>query len=44
MGDRLATIKIGQKLAAVPLLRGAWSFILTQCRMDRGLSAYQVAS
>jgi len=44
MGDRLATINMGQKLAAVPLLGGAWYFILTQRRLDRALPPYQVAS
>jgi len=42
MGDRLATIHIGRKLGAVPLL-GEVGPYLTQCRLSRGLPSYQVA-
>jgi len=36
IGDRLATVDIGQKLGAVPLFRGSWVPHLTQCRLDQG--------
>jgi len=47
MGDRLATIDMGRKVegAAVPLsVGGELGPNLTQCRLDRGLPPYQVAS
>jgi len=44
MGGRLATIDMGRKLGAVPLLGEELGFHLTQCRLGRGLSPYQVAS
>ena len=38
MGDRLATVYIGQKVgAAVPLSLGELGSHLTQCRLGRGL-------
>ena len=45
MGDRLATIDIGRKLGAVPLLRrGELDPHVTQCGPSRGLPSHQVAS
>jgi len=46
MGDRLATIDMGQKVgAAVPLFgKGELDSHLTQCRLGRSLPPYQVAS
>ena len=44
MGDRLATIDMGQKLGTVPLLEGELGPHVTQCGLGRGLPSYQVAS
>jgi len=45
MGDLLVTIDMGRKLgAAVPLCVGWLGPHLTQCRLDRDLPPYQVAS
>ena len=47
MGDRLATIDMGRKLmggCAAPVFGGELGLHLTQCRLDRGLPPYQVAS
>jgi len=44
MGDRLATIDIGQNLGAVPLLERELGPHVTQCGLGRGLPSYQVAS
>ena len=45
MGDRLATIDMGQKVGdAVPLSVGELGPHLTQYRMGRGLPLYQVTS
>jgi len=45
MGDRLATIDMGQKVeAAVPLSMGELGPHLTQCCLGQGLPPYQVAS
>jgi len=47
MGDRLATIEMGRKVGGgfCALLRGAeLGPHLTQCRLDRSLPPYQVAS
>ena len=44
MGNRLATIDMGQKVgAAVPLSVGELGPHLTQCGLGRALPAYQVA-
>jgi len=45
MGDRLATIDIGRKVggAAVPLSLEELGLHLTQWRLGRGLSLYQVS-
>jgi len=42
--NRLATIDMGQKLGAVPLLRDELGPHLTQRRLGRGLPPYQLAS
>jgi len=45
MGDRLATIDMGQKVGVcAPFLGGATGPHLTQCGLGRGLPLYQVAS
>jgi len=45
MGDRLATIDMDRKLeSCVPFEEEELGADLTQCRLGRGLSAYQVAS
>ena len=45
MGDRLATKDIDRKVgAAVPPSVGKLDLHTTQCRLDRGLPTYQVAS
>jgi len=44
MSDRWATIAMGQKLGAVPLLGGGLGPHVTQCCLGRGLPSYQVAS
>ena len=44
MGDRLATIDMGQKFGAVPLLGGELGPHLIQCGQGRGLPACQVSS
>jgi len=45
MGDRLATIDMGQKVgAAVHLFGGDLGPHLTQCCLGRGLPLYQVVS
>jgi len=46
MGDRLATIDMGQKVGRLlgPFPWGEVGFCLTQCRLGRGLPPYQVAS
>jgi len=48
MGDRLVTIDMGEtiwseKWGLLPLSEGELGPHLTQCRLDRGLSLYQVA-
>jgi len=40
----LATMDMGWKLGAVPLLRGIWVPHVTQCHLGRGLPPHQVAS
>jgi len=42
--SRLATIDMGRKLGAVPLLGAGAATHLTQRRLGRGLPQYQVAS
>jgi len=47
MGDRLATIDMGRKVAGgadVPLSVRELGPNLTQCRLGRGLPPYEVAS
>jgi len=47
MGNRLATIDMGRKLGAVPLLflgGGELGPYLTQCGLGHSLPSYQVAS
>jgi len=44
MGDRLATIDMGQKSGAVPLFSGKLDPHVTQCVLGRGLPSYQVAN
>jgi len=47
LGDRLATIDMGRKVGVLcPAFLGAGQLgsHLTQCRLDRGLPPYQVAS
>jgi len=43
MGDRLATVDMGRKLGAVPLL-GELGPHLTQCGLGQGLHPYQMTS
>jgi len=44
MGDRLATIDMGQKLGGYCWEGGCWVSYLTQCSLGQGLPSYQVAS
>ena len=44
VSDRLATIDMGRKVGCCVPFTGSWVSRLTQCRLDRGLPLYQVAS